>query len=59
MKRYASGDRGPLTVQIIACCYSIHNEIGAGFTERIYLNALKIALNEASLKYQAEKEFSL
>jgi len=51
------GDRDPLTEKIIACCFKVHSELGPGFNEGIYHNALKIALKEADLKYQTEKEF--
>jgi len=37
-------DRDPLTGKIIAACYQVHNELGPGFVERIYLAALKAAL---------------
>ena len=57
MKRYDCGDRDPLTAQIISACYQVHNTLGPGFVERIYLNALKIALDKLKLNYQEEKEF--
>lgn len=50
-------DRDPLTEKIIACCFHVHSELGPGFNERIYHNALKLALKEANLEYQTEKEF--
>jgi len=39
-------DRDPLTERIIACAYKMHSELGPGFNEGIYHNALKIALEE-------------
>ncbi|MDD5454965.1 MAG: GxxExxY protein [Candidatus Ratteibacteria bacterium] len=48
-----------LTEKIIACCFKIHSELGPGFNEKIYHNALKIALQEKNLKYQTEKQFSV
>ena len=50
-------DRDPLTEKIIACCFKVHSELGPGFNEKIYHNALKIALKESNLEYQTEKEF--
>ena len=50
-------DRDPLTEKIIAACFKVHSELGPGFNEKIYHNALKIALKESNLEYQTEKEF--
>ena len=48
-----------LTATIIGCCYQVHNQLGPGFLEKIYANALKIKLTEAGLTFQAEKEFDV
>ena len=52
-------DRDPLTEKIIACCFKAHSELGPGFNEKIYHNALKISLKEEGLKYDTEKEFAV
>jgi GxxExxY protein len=52
-------DKDPLTGRIIAACYQVHNELGPGFVERIYLTALKVALRKLELGYEEEKEFSV
>ena len=57
MKTNDSSDRDPLTAKIIAACYQVHNELGPGFVERVYLAALKVALKKLELNYQEEKEF--
>ena len=36
-------DEDPLTEKIIGCAYKVHSELGPGFNEGIYHNALKIA----------------
>ena len=46
-----------LTEKIIGCCYKIHNELGPGFSEKIYHNSLKILFDEEKLKYETEKIF--
>lgn len=51
--------RDPLTGKIIAACYQVHNELGPGFVERIYLSALKVALKKLELNYEEEKEFGV
>ena len=58
-KRVDVRDRDPLTEKIIAACYQVHNELGPGFVERIYLSALKAALKKSELKYEQEKEFGV
>lgn len=50
-------DRDPLTAKIIKACYDVHNELGPGFVERIYVNALIIALEKLKLEFAPEKEF--
>jgi GxxExxY protein len=52
-----NGERDPLAGKIIEACYHVHNELGPGFVERIYMNALKIALEKRKLKFTAETEF--
>ncbi len=49
----------PLTERIIACCYSVHNELGPGFKETVYHNALKLAFDQEGLKYETEKQFQV
>jgi GxxExxY protein len=49
--------RDPLTEKIIACAYKVHSELGPGFNERIYHNALELALKEKGLRYQSQKEY--
>lgn len=49
----------PLTEKIIACAYKVDSELGPGFNEKIYHNALKIALREDELRYETEKEYKV
>ena len=56
---YDDKSRDPLTEKIIAACYQVHNELGPGFVERIYLSALKVALKKFELNYEEEKEFGV
>ena len=52
-------NRDPLTERIIACAYKVHSELGPGFNENIYHDALKITLEDQRLKYQTEKGFNV
>ncbi|MCK5427575.1 MAG: GxxExxY protein [Thermodesulfovibrionia bacterium] len=52
-------DKDPLTEKIIGCCFKVNSELGPGFHEKIYHNALKLALREKDLTYQTEKAFKV
>ena len=39
-----------LTQQIIKAAYQVHNELGIGYVEKVYENALKIALGDLGLE---------
>jgi len=52
-------NRDSLTERIIACCYRVHSELGPGFNEKIYHNALKLAFNKEGLKHETEKRFEV
>jgi GxxExxY protein len=43
-----------LTERIIKICFEVSNELGAGFLESVYHNALMIALSNAGLKSQSK-----
>jgi GxxExxY protein len=51
-------ERDPLTEQIRACAYKVHNELGPGFGENIYYNALKVALKYQGLRYKTQVKSS-
>jgi len=59
IRKYDDSDRDPLTNKVIGICYEVHNTLGPGFVERIYLNALKMALGRTDLKYETEKEYAV
>jgi len=45
-----------LTEKIINACINVHKELGPGFLESIYHNALKIELERQKLIFESEKE---
>jgi GxxExxY protein len=45
-----------LTAKIIDCAYRVHRELGFGFLESVYQNALVIELTKADLKVEQEKK---
>lgn len=54
-----AGTDDSLTEKIIGCCFRIHSELGPGFNERIYSNALKLAFEEKGLQYAVEKDYQV
>jgi len=50
-------DLNKITDKIIGCCFKVHSELGPGFNEKVYHNALKLSLEKCNLKYDTEKEF--
>jgi len=48
-----------LTAQIIKVFYSVYNELGYGFLERVYQNALFIELNAQGFKVEAQKRIKV
>jgi GxxExxY protein len=43
-----------ITEKIIAAAYTIHKQLGFGFLEKVYKNALMVELENLSFKCQAE-----
>lgn len=48
-----------LTEKIIGYCFKVHTELGPGFIEKIYHNALIILLKEEGVNFDTEKEFDV
>jgi GxxExxY protein len=48
-----------LTSRIIECAYKVHNELGFGFLESVYQNALLIELTKSGLKAEKEKPIKI
>ena len=48
-----------ITFQINGCAMDVLNSVGHGFHEKIYENALAVALREAGLKFSCQKQYPL
>lgn len=48
-----------LTEKAIGCAYRVHNEMGPGFLEKVYENALLIELSEAGLSVKQQHPISV
>ena len=49
-----SGVNDPLTERIIRVFYEVYNELGFGFLESVYREAMRIALREAGFRVEVE-----
>ena len=43
-----------LTHQVIGCAFTVHSQLGPGFLEKVYENALKIELEQAGFAVQQQ-----
>jgi GxxExxY protein len=48
-----------LTETILGCCFDVMNELGIGFLEAVYKNALYLCLMEKGLSVVTEKRFDV
>ena len=48
-----------LTQKIFGCCFEVMKELGPGFQEVIYKNALLIAMREQGLQVETEQTFEV
>lgn len=53
------GQHAELTEKILQAFFEVYNELGYGFTEKVYQNALGIVLRSKGLKVVAEKEIQV
>ena len=45
--------------QIIGICMEVHNNLGAGFSEIVYKDALELEFKNAKIEYSREKEYTV
>ena len=48
-----------ITEIILGCCFDVMKELGSGFLESVYKNALFVSLTEKGLKVETEKRFDV
>jgi GxxExxY protein len=48
-----------LSSVILGCCFAVMNELGVGFLESVYKNALFVALREKGLHVDTEQPFEV
>ena len=56
-----AGERlhGDLTGVIIGCAYAVSNELGSGFLESVYENALLVALEQAGVAARSQQPIAV
>jgi GxxExxY protein len=47
------------TYKIIGICMEVHNQLGKGFSEVVYSDALEIKFIDNNIKYSKEKKFNI
>ncbi|WP_339885971.1 GxxExxY protein [Polaribacter vadi] len=47
------------TYKIIGICMEVHNQLGKGFSEVVYSDALEIEFIDNNIKYSKEKKFNI
>lgn len=48
-----------LTGSVLNCCFEVMRELGPGFLERVYKNALLIAMKQKGLQVEIEQPFEV
>jgi GxxExxY protein len=48
-----------LTGQILGCCFEVMKELGPGFHEKVYKNALLIAMRQKGLSVEVERSYEV
>ena len=48
-----------VTERIIGCAYDVHNELGCGFLEKVYENALVLELQQRRIGAEQQKDLSV
>ena len=48
-----------LTRKIIHCCIDVHKELGCGFLEKVYQEALAIVFKEEGIEFEREKHLPI
>jgi GxxExxY protein len=48
-----------LTGSILSCCFEVMRELGPGFLEKVYKNALFIAMRQKGLQIEVERPYEV
>lgn len=56
---YGDNDNNKLTYSIIGAAMEVHNTIGSGFLEAVYMDCLCLELEKRKINYQKEKKYNI
>ena len=56
---YGSSSLNKLTYAILGACFDVHNELGQGFLESVYKDALEIELKKRTISFEREKKYQI
>lgn len=59
MKEEKELPHSELTRAILGCCFEVMRELGPGFKEKVYRNALSIAMSQKRLQVDVEKSYEV
>ena len=56
---FGSGSLNELTYKIIGICFEVHNELGCGFLEIVYKDAIEYELRKHNVSFVREKKYEI
>ena len=59
MKKEKELPHSELTSVILGCCFEVMKELGPGFLEKVYKNALLIAMRQKGLEVEVERSYEV
>lgn len=59
MTQIAADELNALSQRVIACAFAVHSELGNGFLEKVYENALCVELEKNGLKIERQKPLNV
>ncbi len=59
MKKETKLEHSDLTGCVLECCFEVAKELGCGFLERVYKNALFIAMKQKGLDVSKERSYEV
>jgi GxxExxY protein len=55
----SSSPLNKVTYEVIGSCFDVYNELGKGFLEIVYKDALQIEFNQRNIPFEREKKYEI